>query len=168
MFAGKTTELIRRLTIASREELRAVAISPERDTRYGQGRLATHDGGSLDAVPIADAGTLVDAASDAEVVGIDEIHFFGSALVEPCRALLARGTRVIVAGVDLNHRGRPFPPFPELTAIADEVLHLTASCAICGGTAIHSQRMIESDEAIVVGGADLYQPRCGACFRPPT
>ena len=166
MFSGKTTELLRRLAGAEREGRPVVAVGPAGDRRYGESRLATHTGEWRAAVTIAGAGELAVAAGAASVVGIDEGHFFGEALVGPCHELVSRGARVIVAGVPLDHRGRPFPPFPSLEREADEVVRLTCPCAVCGRPAIHSQRMKPGDETIAVGGAELYQPRCGACFAP--
>lgn len=162
MFAGKTTELIRRLTQAGPG--RAVCLRPLTDTRSSAAATTTHDGASFAAVAVAGAAGIVEAAGDAEVVGIDEAHFFGRELVGPVLALVRAGRRVIVAGVERDHRGGPFEPFPGLLIEADEVVKLTACCALCGGPAVHSQRMGHSDARIVVGGADAYQPRCRRCF----
>jgi thymidine kinase len=99
-------------------------------------------------------------------VVIDEAHFFGAALTPVCIELIRRGVRVIVAGVERDHLGRPFEPFPSLLCEADEVVKLSGRCAVCGGPSVHSQRLIASDAHIVVGGAESYQPRCRACFNP--
>jgi thymidine kinase len=100
------------------------------------------------------------------VVGIDEAHFFGAALIAPVMALVNSGVRVIVCGVERDHKGRPFDPFPTLLCEADHVLKMSGPCAVCGRPAIHSQRMTSSDAPIVVGGAEMYQARCRACFKP--
>jgi thymidine kinase len=164
MYSGKTTELIRRLEEAERAGLAVASIVPARDTRYGAGRIATHGGAWRAAAAIGAAGEVASATGDAAVVGIDEGHFFGDALLEPVTALMSRGTRVIVAGVALDHRGRPFAPFPGLCAVAHEVTRLYAPCAVCGKPAVHSQRMFGGEEAIVVGGAGMYEARCEGCF----
>jgi thymidine kinase len=118
-------------------------------------------------VPIAGPEQIGTHVEGCDVVGLDEVHFHGTALVEVCRELVARGLRLIAAGVDIDHRGRPFPVFPPLQAMADELVHRTARCVRCGGEAEFSQRMINDDSPIVVGGADLYEPRCRFCFRRP-
>lgn len=164
MFSGKTAELIRRLSHAPG----AVAIKPAQDTRYHDDALATHDGRRLAAVAVANAGEIARAARDAPTVGIDEAHFFGAGLVAVCDGLVLLGRRVIVAGVELDHRGLPFEPFPTLLCQADEVVKLTAPCAVCGRPAVQSQRMIDDPGRVVVGGAGMYEARCRACFRPGT
>ena len=166
MFAGKTTELIRRLSAAGALGLSAVAVKPRIDVRSGSSRLTTHGGVSVEAIECEDAAAIPGAVGSARVVAIDEAHFFGAGLVRSCRALLDDGRRVIVAGVHLDHRGRPFEPFPGLLPIADESLQLFAACAVCGKPANHSHRKVAAEGRIVVGGADLYEPRCDACFPP--
>lgn len=167
MFAGKTTELIRQLDAAAHAGRKVFAFKPASDTRYGQGCLATHAGGRFPARGIADEidGVLLEMGEGA-LAGIDEAHFFGTAIIEPVREALGRGVSFILAGVERDHRGRPFEPFPTLLCEADEVIKLHAACAVCGGPAVHSQRMIPGDAAIVVGGAESYQARCRNCFRP--
>jgi thymidine kinase len=199
MFAGKTTEMVRRLLDAQRRGLSVLAIKPARDTRYRVMEIATHTGETFPAVPVADAGGVIGACGSliqdskdrtlpptpslregasesarggdaaggmAQVVAIDEVHFFGAALTPVCLELIRRGVRVILAGVERDHRGVPFEPFPYLLCEADEVVKLSGKCAVCGGPSVHSQRMIASDAAIVVGGAEAYQARCRECFEP--
>jgi thymidine kinase len=166
MFAGKTTELVRRLLDAQRRGEPVVAVKPARDIRYRVLEIATHTGETFPATPVGDADGVVPAAQNAAVLAIDEVHFFGQALTQVCRDLIRRGVRVIVAGVERDHLGRPFEPFPGLLCEADEVVKLSGKCAVCGGPSVHSQRMFASDAAIVVGGAESYQPRCRACFNP--
>ena len=167
MFSGKTTELIRRLGAARQTGAEVVAIKPRRDTRYARDRIVTHVGDSFDATVIDQPEEVVSAAGGREVVGIDEAHFFDSRLADACRQLVELGRRVIVAMVDLDHRGRPFPAFPPLLALADEATRRTARCARCGQVAEFSQRLIDSDEPIVVGASESYEARCPSCFRPP-
>lgn len=120
----------------------------------------------MPAGDLEDAFALPAAAFRFDVVAVDECHFFGEALGEACALLVEAGKRVIVAGVDLDHRGLPFEPFPRLLREAHEVSRLTCPCAVCGGPAVHSQRLVDSDERIVVGGREVYEPRCARCFVP--
>jgi thymidine kinase len=166
MFSGKTTELIRRLRGAQAGGQRVLAFKPLRDDRYAHGELVTHSGARLVATPVAAAQEIVVEAAGAAVVGIDEAHFFGASLVGPCEQLIGAGARVIVAGVERDHRGKPFEPFPELLVEADEVMKLSGPCAVCGKPALYSQRMVKSDQSIVVGGAEMYEARCRDCFEP--
>ncbi len=167
MFAGKTTELMRRVREAKGAGESVKVFAPKRDTRSGVGRVRTHGGDAIDAVAVATADELLGLAGAASVVAVDEIHFLGAPLGEVCRSLVRMRRRVIVAGVDRDHRGWPFEPFPALFCEADEVVKLSSVCAKCGRPAVHTQRLIESNAAIVVGGAEAYEPRCRECFRPP-
>lgn len=163
MFSGKTAELIRRL---GQSPGHAIAIKPDLDTRYHETALATHDGKRLPATAVASADQITAAAGSATVIGIDEAHFFGAALLPVCMSLVNTGRRVIVVGVERDHRGQPFEPFPRLLCEADEVLKLSGPCAVCGRPAIHSQRMTDQPGRVIVGGAEMYQARCRACFKP--
>ncbi len=166
MFAGKTTELIRRVIAARATPQTVHVFKPVRDDRYHDGDITTHTGTRLAAVPISDAATAFAHADTTALIVIDEAHFFGVALIAPVRKAIAQGQSVILAGVDLDHRGEPFEPFPVLLCEADEVVKLRATCAACGGVAVHSQRMNEDRSRIVVGGPGMYEPRCRACFVP--
>jgi thymidine kinase len=165
MFSGKTTELIRRATDAHTRGLTVRAFKPAADTRYADSALVTHAGGSFPARALPTAADL-EAAEPGGVLAIDEAHFFGAPLLEPVLRLIAAGTRVILAGIERDHRGQPFEPFPSLLCHADEVLKLTGVCAACGGPAIHSQRLTPDPRAIVVGGRGQYEARCRRCFQP--
>ena len=120
-----------------------------------------------------DRGELGDAGLDfgkdllGDGVSVDKAH--GPSRTNPsprARKSPSAGRRVIVAGVDKDHRGDAFEPFPHLLIEADSVTKLHARCHQCGAPAIHSQRMIADDSPIVVGGADLYEARCRKCFVP--
>ena len=171
MFAGKSTELIRRLRESPHAGLRPIAFKPDSDTRSGGASIRTHPGDVLVAHPLAGASYLLaalpsDVTPGQLLIGVDEGHFFGPALIDPVRELISLGARVIIAGVERDHRGLPFEPFPTLLCEADEVVKLASVCAVCGGIAVHSQRMILSDAPIMVGGAESYQARCRDCFQP--
>jgi thymidine kinase len=166
MFAGKTSSLLRAAAAAEQAGHPWVAFKPRRDTRYDAGSIVTHAGGTLNCTVIDDPRHILPAAHGVTAVLIDEAHFFGAPLVEPVLALIARGCLVTVAGLERDHRGEPFEPFPRLLCEADAVLKLSGPCARCGAPAVHSQRLIDSSDRIVVGGAEAYEPRCRACFVP--
>jgi len=167
MFAGKSTRLIALLQRAQRENKTICAVKPARDTRYHRDRLMTHAGTSIAATTVNDSAELPTAVGAAEVIGIDEVHFFDPSIADVCRKLTRQGRHVIVCGVDLDQNGQPFATVAVLEAMADTVTRLTATCACCGKTARYTQRMIDDDAAIVVGGPEAYQPRCDRCFQRP-
>jgi thymidine kinase len=166
MFAGKTTELMRRIGHAESLGLAVAVLRPSRDTRSMHDSIETHDGQRHQARETLHAGLVAAHAGSAPVIAIDEAHFFGEPLLQPCMALVAEGRRVIVAGIDLDHFGLLFEPFPALLAAAHEVVRLQGTCARCGAPSTRTQRLVASTARIVVGGAESYEPRCAACFAP--
>ena len=167
MFSGKSEELIRRLRRAEIARHRVRVFKPALDTRYAKNEIVTHSDARLEASSVDSAQEIlrsVDASSD--VVGIDESHFFGAALVEVADQLAHLGKQVIVAGLDTDFLGRPFPPMPELLAIAESITKTLAVCMRCGAPAKHTQRLLASQELIVVGATDAYEARCRSCFAP--
>jgi len=167
MFSGKTEELIRRLKRALLARQTIQAFKPRIDKRYDTTRIVSHGSISIDAVPVSSSGSMlrrIDAAT--EVVAVDEAQFFDRGIVEAANHLADEGRRVILAGLDQDYLGRPFPPMPDLMAIAEEVMKVRAVCTVCGGTASRSQRLIEESSTVLVGGSDSYEARCRACHQP--
>ncbi len=166
MFSGKTTALIARLSDLRRRGMRVLAAKHTLDRRYDAWQLASHDGRHLPCRAVRTADELSAAAEGCDVVGCDEAQFFGLRLVEVCAALRARGAHVVAVGIDHDAWGRPFPPLPQLQAIADTVSVLTTPCRVCGAAARFSQRLTPVEDVAMVGGDGEYEPRCRAHFTP--
>ncbi len=164
MFSGKTEELIRRVKRALYARQVVQAFKPRIDNRYDTTRIVSHGAIAIDAVAVADSGSVLSRVDDAtQVVAIDEAQFFDRGIVETANELADQGRRVIIAGLDQDYLGRPFPPMPDLMAIAEEVMKVRAVCNVCGGTASRSQRLLKEGATVLVGGADTYEARCRAC-----
>lgn len=170
MFSGKSEELIRRLKRAQIAKRRVACFKPEIDLRYSRTAIASHSLQTLEAVTVANIAALKEhlmpQINGVEVVGIDEAQFLGEDLIDFAYELVHLGKRVVIAGLDMTFSGKPFAPIPELLAMADEVIKLSAVCISCGAPAIHSQRLGSSQQLVVVGSAGLYEARCRACFHP--
>lgn len=164
MFAGKTTELQRRIALAQATGERVLVVKPARDTRYGESEIVTHTGVRVPARPVATLDEIVGEIVD--FIAIDEIHFFASDAVAPIEALLARGTRVAVAGCDIDHFGDVFAPFDALIPRASEVARIYGVCHRCGAPSTHSERLVATTERIIVGGVKEFIATCPSCFRP--
>ena len=170
MFAGKTTELQRRVVAARALGQHVIVVKPARDTRYATDAIVTHTGERVAAKSVSDATDLLKLVEAEQttpsLVAIDEIHFFASEVVAPIHTLLDRGVSVIVAGCDLDHFGDLFAPFDALLPHANEVVHIRGTCARCSAPSTHSERLIAATERIVVGGAGEFLATCAACFQP--
>jgi thymidine kinase len=168
MFSGKSEELIRRLRRAVIARQKVQAFKPEIDDRYSPDDIVSHDERRIECAKVRDASEIPGLVEpDTRVVGIDEAQFFSEDLIDICERLAGEGKRVIVAGLDQDYRGRPFEPIPQLLALAESITKTMAVCMVCGEPANRTQRLIESDERIVVGAGEAYEPRCRRCFKRP-
>ncbi len=165
MFSGKTEELIRRLRRATIARQQVVVFKPALDTRYGAAQVVSHDSGRIESTAVHSAAQILSAAADADVVGIDEAQFFDEGLLAVVTALAGAGIRVIVAGLDMDFRGRPFGPMPQLMALAESVTKLSAVCEGCGAPATFSFRTTPEPDAVLLGEKDHYLPLCRDCYR---
>ena len=168
MFSGKTEELIRRLKRAKIAKQNVLIFKPKVDTRYSEEKVVSHDANSITSVPVEKATDILEYASQEEVIGIDEAQFFGEQLVEVCNILANSGKRVVVAGLDMDFRGKPFGPIPLLMATAEYVTKVHAICMRCGNLAHYSHRTTKSEELVVLGEKDVYEPLCRTCFTKAT
>lgn len=172
MFSGKTEELIRRVRRAQIARQRVQVFKHSLDARYAEREVASHNGLQLEAIPVENSARLrALIAPETTVVAIDEGQFFDGGLVALCEELADRGLRVIVAGLDMDFRGEPFGPMPQLMARAERVDKLQAICVVCGGPASRTQRLINgqpaayNDPVIMVGADEVYQARCRGCHQ---
>ncbi|MDW5266409.1 MULTISPECIES: thymidine kinase [Acidobacteriaceae] len=172
MFSGKSEELIRRLKRARIARQRVACYKPDIDLRYHRTAIASHSSQTHDAITVATVEDLKAALfpqlGEIDVIGIDEAQFFDTRLIPLSVELVHLGKRVVMAGLDTTFNAEPFGPIPALMAIADEVTKLSAVCMVCGQPAIHTQRLGQSQELVVVGAAGVYEARCRAHFQPFT
>lgn len=164
MFSGKTEELIRRLNRALIARQRVEIFKPSIDTRYHVEDVVSHNTNSIRSTPVSFAHDMLLLGSSSDVVGIDEAQFFDEAITDVCINLANRGTRVIVAGLDMDYTGRPFGPMPALMAVAEYVTKVHAVCIQCGDIASYSFRKAASGEKVLLGETDTYEARCRHCF----
>lgn len=164
MFSGKTEELIRRLKRAKFARQKVEIFKPAIDTRYSEANVVSHDSHSISSTPIDSSATLLLLTSDIDVVGIDEAQFFDNGLIEVCNELANNGVRVIIAGLDMDFRGKPFGPMPQLCALADEVSKVHAICVKCGQLANFSHRTVKNDKQVLLGETSEYEPLCRQCY----
>lgn len=164
MFSGKTEELIRRMKRAKFARQKVEIYKPVIDTRYSKEDVVSHDHNVITSTPVDSSSAILLFSGDIDVVGIDEAQFFDDGLADVCNQLVNRGVRVIVAGLDMDYRGKPFGPIPSLLAIADEVTKVHAICVRCGNLAYISHRLVHNDKRVLLGEKDEYEPLCRDCY----
>jgi thymidine kinase len=175
MFSGKSEELIRRVRRAIIAKRSVQVFKSHLDERYaGIYHISSHDGRSVDAIPVDSAAQIAHRVErGTHVIAIDEAQFLDDGIVALATTLAERGVRVIVAGTDTDFRGEPFGPMPQLLAVAEVVDKLHAICVVCGNPASRNQRLIEGRPArydspiIMVGGQESYEARCRGCHQVP-
>lgn len=167
MFSGKTEEMIRRLRRATIARKRVQVFKPAMDTRYSDNEIVTHADSRMRSERVKDAAEILQRIDwRTQVVGIDEANFFGNDLLGVTNQLADSGKQIIVAGLDTDYLGRPFAPMPDLLAMAESITKTLAICMRCGAPAKHTQRLVESEDLIVIGAAGAYEARCRRCFEP--
>lgn len=164
MFSGKTEELIRRLKRVRIANLKVEIFKPSIDTRYDETKIVSHDTTAIQSTPIDNSQKILLMAQDVDVIGVDEAQFFDDELPGVCDELALRGTRVIVAGLDMDYLGKPFGPMPTIMAKADYVTKVHAICMKCGNIANYSYRKIPNEDQVMLGATDVYEPRCRKCY----
>jgi len=167
MFSGKSEELIRRLRRAMFARKRVQVFKPALDDRYSLDEIVSHGELRMKSEVIQDAAEILGLLDwRTEVLGIDEANFLGPELVRVATQLADSGKQVIISGLDTDYMGRPFAPIPDLLCLAESITKTLAICIRCGAPAKHTQRLVASDELIVVGAAGMYEARCRRCFEP--
>ncbi|MEJ2113011.1 MAG: thymidine kinase [Flavobacteriaceae bacterium] len=164
MFSGKTEELIRRLKRAKFARQKVEIFKPVIDVRYDDEKVISHDDNEIRSTPVPAAANIPILATDCDVVGIDEAQFFDDEIVHVCNELANRGVRVIVAGLDMDFKGNPFGPMPNLMATAEYVTKVHAVCTRTGNLAQYSYRKAKSNDLVLLGEVDEYEPLSRAAF----
>jgi thymidine kinase len=170
MFSGKSEELIRRLKRARIARQRVACYKPDIDLRYHRTAIASHGSQTHEACTVANVerlkAELFPQLQEVDVIGVDEAQFFDESIIPLTVELVHLGKRILLAGLDTTFNAEPFGPIPALMAIADEVTKLSAVCMVCGAPAIHTQRLGQSQELVLVGATGIYEARCRTHFQP--
>lgn len=164
MFSGKTEELIRRVKRAKLANQSVEIFKPTLDIRYDEVHVVSHDKNTISSTPVESSASILLMSSGFDVVGIDEAQFFDEALIDVVQELADRGTRVIIAGLDMDFKRQPFGPLPHLCAIADSVDKIHAICIHCGRPANYSFRLSDDAKQIMLGELKEYAPLCRNCY----
>jgi len=163
MFAGKTTEMLRRVARAELAHRRCVVMKYCKDNRYSQENVSTHDLEMRKAIPCNTLLPYLDECMTYDVIGIDEGQFFPD-VVEFSESLANIGKVVIVAGLDGTFQRKPFGRVLELISRCEVLTKLTAVCTITGSEAPYSARIVESKDIELIGGSETYRAASRSAF----
>jgi len=157
MFSGKTEELIHRIKRAHIANQKVIVFKPFVDSRYDDSMIVSHDENQLKATVIRSSEEIIKCTEGFDVIAIDEAQFFDKGIVTICNKLANQGFRIIIAGLDMDYKGNPFGPMPNLMAIAEYVTKVHAVCSRSGGEAQYTFRKNEDDDLIVIGEKKKYE-----------
>lgn len=161
MFSGKTEELIRRIKNSNKSYK---VFKPVTDTRNKQNKIESHSNIKIDATTIKNINEILVFKNKFDIIGIDEAQFFSDDIIDVCNTIANSGSRVIVAGLDMDYSGKPFGPMPFLMAIAEKVTKVHATCSETGEPALYSFRKSDYKETIMIGEKNEYKPLSRKAF----
>lgn len=164
MFSGKTEELIRRVQRSLIAHQKVVIFKPKIDVRYDKNMVVSHNSNSIESIPISTSREILDIVTNQDVVGIDEAQFFDMDLPEVCNKLAEKKIRVILAGLDMDFKAKPFGPMPDLLAMAEYITKVHAICMQCGDIAGYTFKKVLNDQTVELGEHNLYEARCRSCY----
>ena len=165
MFAGKTSELLKRILWAKHQNKKIIVIKPVIDNRYDSKKIITHNDLSHECFSMKDwahVNTNYKFKKDlVDVVFLDEIQFMKTdETLENVENILKNGIDVISAGLDQDSRGRPWETSSMLLGLSDKIIKIYGFCNVCGMEATKTFRKSEGGDRTQVGAADIYEPRC--------
>lgn len=170
MFAGKTTELFRRINRYSNKN--CICFKHISDNRYDSNSIVTHDDQSISAISCKKLFDYILRISKYDIIGIDEGQFFPD-LTDFCEKMANSGKTVIVAALNGDFKRNPFLNISNLIPLAEEILHLKAICTSCNSFQTSASftyrkplscKESSEDTQIIIGGKDLYLPVCRSCY----
>lgn len=165
MFSGKTEELIRRIKRAQIAQQNVALFKPTIDNRYSDEGIVSHDQNDIPSMAVQKPLEIYEKLGNGRVIGIDEAQFFDEEIIRVIEQLALDNHRVVVSGLDMDYKGKPFGPMPQLLAIAEFITKVHAICVQCRNLATHSFRKGELEGQILIGQKDLYKPLCRKCFQ---
>ena len=171
MFAGKTSELLKRILWAKHQNKKIVVIKPSIDDRYSNMKIITHNDLSHECYPMIDwSTTLKDFTfkkNEVDIVFLDEIQFMETnETLENVEIILSEGIDVVCAGLDQDSRGKPWETSSMLLGLSDKIVKIYGFCNVCGLEATKTFRKTEGGSRTQVGAANIYEPRCLKHWEP--
>ena len=163
MFSGKSTRLIELMRKYVYKAKKTIMVKFYADQRYtDKSEVVTHDLIKYDSINCKILRNSFDTFKEYDVIGIDEGQFFAD-LVEVCEELALMGKIVLIAALNGDFRMEPFPVIQRIIAKADKIKLLKAYCFNCHKDAKFSLRIVQSNETVLIGAGEAYNPACREC-----
>ena len=171
MFAGKTSELLKRILWAKHQNKKIIVIKPSIDNRYSNQKIITHNDLSHDCYSMVSWETaLKDFKFEKNIVDVlflDEIQFMDTSdTLNNVDDILNKGIDVVCAGLDQDSRGKPWETSSMLLGLSDKIIKIYGFCNVCGLEATKTFRKTEGGLRTQVGAANIYEPRCLKHWEP--
>ena len=158
MFGSKTTKMLSALERCLHQNRKVIAFKPKMDDRYSEGEICTHAGLRFPAINVRSGREILEAASDYDVVGVDEMFMIeGSA--DALLQLFRAGKTVVASSIQISASGFVFEEVRDLMPWATKIQVCPAVCVKTGKDAYYTVRKVENLAEIEVGGSDMYEPR---------
>ena len=114
MFAGKTTELIRRLESYNQKFL---LVKPKLDNRDKGDIIITHSGIEIKAKRVKDLSDVFAMVEGVKILGIDEAQFFDNKILDHLIYLRKSNIKIILAGLEKDYLDNFFGSMKEIISI---------------------------------------------------
>ena len=168
MKSGKTLELMHRVErLKYMSGISIAYFKPSTDKR-SKGFHSRFQNIENNCYVVDNSSEITDLIKDEKIVVMDEAQFFDDGICSVTNKLLDEKKNVIIAGLDLDFKGEPFGPMPNILALANEITKLSGICDYkgCNNPAYFTQRLINGEPAsresplVLVGDKDYYETRC--------
>ena len=171
MFAGKTSELLKRILWAEHQGKKILVIKSKLDNRYSEKLISTHNNLSHQCFPMENwqkiKSKFIINKKNYDVLFLDEVQFMDAKeTINVVEEFLNDGIDVICSGLDQDSRGKPWETSSFLMGLADKVTKIYGFCNVCGLEATKTFRKIEGGSRTQVGSANIYEPRCLKHWEP--
>ena len=165
MFAGKTSELLKRILWAKHQNKQIIVIKPIIDNRYDQEKIITHNDLSHDCFSMRNWNHVNENfkfnKDSVDMVFLDEIQFMNTEeTLNNVENILKNGIDVVSSGLDQDSRGKPWETSSMLLGLSDKIIKIYGFCNVCGMEATKTYRKTQGGDRTQVGAADIYEPRC--------
>jgi thymidine kinase len=173
MFSGKTTRLLDIYKKYSFCEIETMVINYEKDNRYSDIMLSSHDKVMIPCIKALHLSDIVDLKKvnmtnvdflNAKVILINEGQFFDDIVDWVTIAVEKYHKKVYICGLNSDYRRNKFGNWLDLETISDNVVMLHSFCSKCKKKeAIFTHRLTKDVELELIG-TDCYIPVCRKCY----